>query len=451
MRHPRNRWHIFSHLKPRVHPRWILAVWVAILIAFPTVVVDAQSGDASGPWQIERWKQTPAMRWLDRESPVRSLTYELESIAHRPGDKQGEDAQPTEVFAFYATPGTVNGDPSLDKDLPAVVLIHGGGGTAFSEWAWLWAQRGYAAIAMDLSGRRPEAPRFNPKTRELIIQRRVERTRLPSGGPEANHQAKFNNIGGDRSDEWQPYAVAAVIQAHSLIRSFPEVDAERTAVTGISWGGYMTCLVASLDDRFSAAVPVYGCGFLYEGESVQKPMIDALSGDQRQQWIRDYDPSAWLPQCDVPILLVNGTNDKHYPLDSYMKSFQAVAGPKQLRIEVAMPHGHVAGWLPNEIGLFIDQHVSGGKPLPKLESLHTTNGIAKTKIDSSTPIKTASLHFTTDHGPLVGRSWGTQTASIDGDLLSATVPSDATLWYLSVTDERDAMISTDVQFSVDWK
>jgi hypothetical protein len=33
-----------------------------------------------------------------------------------------------------------------------MVLIHGGGGTAFADWVRLWTGRGYAAIAMDLCG-----------------------------------------------------------------------------------------------------------------------------------------------------------------------------------------------------------------------------------------------------------------------------------------------------------
>ena len=97
--------------------------------------------------------------------------------------------------------------------------------------------------------------------------------RLSNGGPNQGHPEKFDSIGGDLYDDWPYHALASVMRAHSLLRSFPDVDAERTAVTGISWGGYTTCLVASVDDRFKAAVPVYGCGFLFEGESVQKPSI----------------------------------------------------------------------------------------------------------------------------------------------------------------------------------
>ena len=47
--------------------------------------------------------------------------------------------QTTEVFAFYASPRTLG---LLDAPVkaPAVVLIHGGGGTAFSDWVWMWAR-----------------------------------------------------------------------------------------------------------------------------------------------------------------------------------------------------------------------------------------------------------------------------------------------------------------------
>ena len=393
---------------------------------------------AVGPWKIDEWKKTPGVTWLDRDSPIRTLTYRSEPY---------QDLKSTDVFAYYATPGSISGDPKLDKNLPAVVLIHGGGGTAFAEWVWLWAKRGYAAVAMDLSGRRPAAPKFHAETGDLIPNRRAKRTRLERGGPEADHVAKFQNVGGDVTDDWQYHAVAAVLRAHSLVRSFPEVDEERTAVTGISWGGYMTCLVASLDDRFKAAVPVYGCGFLYEGESVQKRMIDELGKEKRRAWIRTYDPSVWLSQCRVPILFVNGTNDKHYPLNSYLRSYDLVAGPKQIRIEAGMRHSHVHGWAPMEIGLFIDQHVRNSIPLPSFSNLQTTGEKASANITSKLPIKQAELFYTTGIGPLVKRRWQSIAASVNGESVTASIPQNATIWMLTATDSRNAMVSTRVQFA----
>ena len=44
--------------------------------------------------------------------------------------------------------------------LPAMVLVHGGGGKAFREWAELWAERGYVALAMDLAGHGPDGKRL---------------------------------------------------------------------------------------------------------------------------------------------------------------------------------------------------------------------------------------------------------------------------------------------------
>ena len=58
--------------------------------------------------------------------------------------------KPTRVFAYYGIPKSQEGDG--EQKFPAMVLVHGGGGTAFDRWVKLWNSRGYAAIAMDLCG-----------------------------------------------------------------------------------------------------------------------------------------------------------------------------------------------------------------------------------------------------------------------------------------------------------
>jgi cephalosporin-C deacetylase-like acetyl esterase len=55
--------------------------------------------------------------------------------------------KPTRIFAYYGIPTT---QPS--EQVPAMVLVHGGGGSAFITWVKLWVSRGYAAIAMDTCG-----------------------------------------------------------------------------------------------------------------------------------------------------------------------------------------------------------------------------------------------------------------------------------------------------------
>ena len=231
-----------------------------------------------------------------------------------------------------------------------------------------------------------------------------------------------------------------------LIRSFVAVDADRTAVTGISWGGYLTCLVASVDSRFKAAVPVYGCGYLYDGESVQRTMIDRLDQRQRDEWIRLHDPSRFLVHCKVPMFFVNGTNDKHYPLKSYSRSYALVKGPRTLRIKAGMRHSHGHGWAPLEIGRFIDQHLLQAPRLIQLDTPEIKDNVIRVRFHSDRKPRQASLQYTTDHGPLVDRNWQSLDAEVAEDAVSAMVPEEATIWCLAVTDQEGAMVTTEVIF-----
>jgi len=423
------------------------------------------SAEKIGPWNIDALKNNvPAMKWVRQDQPVHSLTYAGEKY-------QGHD---TEVFAFYASPVTLGTSYKPGTKFPGVVLIHGGGGTAFADWVHLWAKRGYATIAMDLNGSRPPDPVFDPKTGMAIGNgHRGIRTHLPNGGPAHGHLEKFDCVlTPDTSDDWPFHAAASTMRAHSLLRSFAEVDAEHTAVTGISWGGYTTCLVASLDDRFKAAVPVYGCGFLHEGESVQKPSIDKLDLEHRALWVKEYDPGSLLPRCRVPILFVNGTNDVHYVLDSYMKSYNVVPGEKHLRIQIKMPHGHPPGWAPQEIGLFIDSKCKRGtpvvgakdglitdQPLPVVGAPVLKGDMIEVSCKTNVhPVKKAELKYTTDNGLRSKREWKslpatftlnslTMSPAIFGYSITAPKPpADANTWFITVTDNRDAMVSTVVEF-----
>ena len=114
--------------------RWLILVATLALV---------QAADAAsrftGPWNLEMLKAVPKAEWGERTNLVQSLYYEGEPF----------NGKPTRVFAYYARPAEGDGP------FPAMVLVHGGGGKAFSAWAEHWAKRGYCAIAMDLSGNGP--------------------------------------------------------------------------------------------------------------------------------------------------------------------------------------------------------------------------------------------------------------------------------------------------------
>lgn len=376
------------------------------------------------PWSLEKLSQQPELEWIDQTSAVQSLFYGGEPYA----------GKATRVFAYYANPRTIGKADAAAAPYPAVVLVHGGGGTAFREWVELWAQRGYAALAMDLAGHRPIEGK-NPHQRE-------NRQRLPDGGPDQGDAEKFGRIDLAPGEQWSFHAVANVIRGHSLLRSFPEVDTQRTAITGISWGGYLTCITAGVDNRFRAAVPVYGCGYLHEN-SAWLDRFQKMTAAQRDRWIELWDPSRYLPSVSMPILFVNGTNDFAYPLDSYMKSYDVVPGEKQLRVTVNLPHSHPAGWAPGEIARFIDQHLRDGKPLPKLGEPREQDGDWIFPRSTTPALARAELHWTQQEGPINKRTWQSKPLDLQADSIRVAAPeTNTTAWFITVTDADGGVISS---------
>ncbi|WP_162339589.1 dienelactone hydrolase family protein [Cyclobacterium salsum] len=134
---------------------------VGLTLFFLRGLVIAQTGlalppDLEGriPWDLKTVSTAPDFDWIDQTDAVWSLIYTGEEY----------EGKVTEVFAYYASPATLGEKNPGTGEFPGIVLAHGGGGTAFRIWATEWAERGYAAIAMDLSGNQPlpEAQQDNP-------------------------------------------------------------------------------------------------------------------------------------------------------------------------------------------------------------------------------------------------------------------------------------------------
>ena len=177
-----------------------MRAFIALLILLPLY---SRTGEPkplpdTTPWDIPALEKPPAFDWVEKDKPVKSL--QSASISYR--------GKASSVFAYYASPKNFG---YKEKTFPAMVLVHGGGGRAFDRWAEIWAKRGYAAIAMDLSGRGPRGQK-----------------RLPDGGPEQSYQAKFEAIDQPVENQWSYHAVANVVLAHSLLRNYG-VDSSASA------------------------------------------------------------------------------------------------------------------------------------------------------------------------------------------------------------------------------
>jgi dienelactone hydrolase len=357
----------------------------------------------------------PAVQWGASTGLVQELYYSGEPL----------DGKPTRIFAYLGRPA---GAGSTAKRHPAMVLVHGGGGTAFREWAERWAQRGYVALAMDLAGRDSKG-------------------RLSDGGPDQADAVKFRNFAdADVRDMWTYHAVAAVVRGHSLVRALPEVDAERVGLTGISWGGYLTCIVAGIDPRFKVAVPVYGCGFLGDNSAWRDNALAKMTPEARARWLRWFDPGQYVGAVRYPILFVNGTTDFAYPLDSYQKTYRLVpARWRHVAVTVNLPHGHI--WTFPEVDAFVDSVLANGPALARIGAPEVRDGQMRATVTPAKPaleLKEYLLCYTTNSGTWQKRQWTTIPARMESDRLVGRLPAARPLVaFLAVKDAAGNRVSSE--------
>lgn len=357
------------------------------------------------------------------EPGVRAFFYD--SVPYR--------GKPTRVFAYYGAPAVPKG-----RKVPAMVLVHGGAGSAYAEWVRLWNRRGYAAIAFDhfgqISNKAPlEAPYSTPPAQN------------PDGGPAGG--GAFAQIDLPAKDAWEYHAVSAAVLANSLLRSFPEVDANKIGITGVSWGGYLTSIIAGVDSRFRFAVPVYGCGFLAE-DSYWAAELDRMGPERKMKWVKQWDPSNYLPKARMPMLWLNGTNDFAFFMSSWQKSALLTKGPRTLSLHVRMPHGQHEGAVPEEIAAFADAILKGGVPLATVKGAPQLTGkVASVAFTATDAIYEAELVYTKDSGPWPDRRWDNVPAIVSTvrprkGTVEATVPAGAKAFFFNLIDKRGLITSS---------
>ncbi len=234
------------------------------------------------------------------------------------------NGSPTYVFAFVGIPATA----TKDKPVPGIVLVHGGGGTAFPDWVKMWNDKGYAAIAIDTEGKIPNADV------SLLSTENVSFESTKSHGPD---NTGYRDHANPANEQFLYHAIAGTIVANSFLSSFEEVDSRKIGLTGISWGGVIATNTAAYDDRFAFVAPVYGAvamtgttgifGTLYE----MYPRCSAL-----------WDNVEMLRTCRTPMLFINWDGDPFFTVDATEKCASTAMNARTLLIP-NLNHGHLQG------------------------------------------------------------------------------------------------------------
>ena len=229
---------------------------------------------------------------------------------YRSIDYRSADGAALQMFVAYP-PGYRPGE-----QYPGVILSHGG---PFAAWTdvfsvrWhpgLLAARGYVVAMPNFRG----STGFGQSFADAIL---------------GNHGEK---------------PVADTLAAADWLVEHAGVDAERIALAGASYGGYLTALLTGLDQRFTAAIVhagVYDIGAQFASDSHwSRPSAygDAPWTDPVR--LNAWSPSRFVPTMSTPTLILHGEMDYRVPVTQGINLHGALSGKGVPARIVVFPHEH---------------------------------------------------------------------------------------------------------------
>ena len=188
---------------------------------------------------------------------------------------------------------------------PGMVLMHGlpGSASSMTGAAQSYAQYGAVVVAIDA----PWNNRAGPPLR-LTPEDRDEQIRV----------------------------VKDLQRAVDVLRSRPNVDDDRIAFVGFSWGGATGALFVGIERRLKTAALVVGHGGQVSHATGPEGFkhISGLPCARRVAWIRamaPVEPIRFVGNANVPLLLQNGTSDEYIPTADAAELHAAASQPKEVR------------------------------------------------------------------------------------------------------------------------
>jgi dienelactone hydrolase len=325
--------------------------------------------------------------------------------------------KPTKVFAWLGLP------EKHDGKVPGIVLVHGGGGTAFKEWVKKWNDQGFAAISIAVEGQ------IDVKDTNSVDR---AKSWIQHDWPGPRRSGIYGDSKEPLKDQWMYHAVADTILANSLLRSLPEVNVDQVGVMGISWGGVITSTVMGIDDRFAFAIPTYGCGNLSEAENQY-----GRSLGNNELYKQVWDPMVRLNKAKMPTLWLSWPRDAHFPLDKQAACYETMPGATMVSLIPGMKHGHGAGWNPPDSYAFAKSIVDDVTPWCSATNASVVDDIAEATFECAKSLDGAVLVSTTDSGVTGSRNWVESNADISEEgeeqwRISAKLPSGSTAWFINV-------------------
>lgn len=336
-------------------------------------------------WNFAELAQPPVCHpstFADSESPG------LQAVLF---DGYPVDGKAAPVFAYIGYPDT----PVPAGGYPGVVLVHGGGGTAFPNYAKLWTRQGYAVIMPDWYNQRPLATPQIKKGKTIHS--------VPLEG-RARNNIQVN--------------VANLVLAHSLLRSLPKVNPEKTVFVGLSWGSWYGAIVTAVDSRF-------------------KGMIEIYCGDRRPE-LKSLIDGRFLHTAKTPMYWICSTNDKNVTPESLQRAFNECPTILNKTMVIKLPHSHGGFAFPSAFRMAA-HFLKGEPPLPRLGKATVKHNTAMVKLlgQGKGVIKTVFCYTLDRDEPTAHkRIWKSIPAERKGNVLSIRLPEGIFQGFFSAYDEK---------------
>lgn len=332
---------------------------------------------------------------------------------------------PVKIFGYFCYPRHRSGK------LPAILLSHGGGGTASLPRAISWANHGYTVLTIDLPGKGEN------------------RASSRSTGPNMDVSILLRTQ-PDPSYNYLVHAVAAARNGITYLSRRREVDPNRIGMIGLSWGGVLTLLTNGQDNRLKAAVNVFGAGYIPEG-CTWEDWFSSMPAHDKEIWNNYIDPKNFIATQNAPILFITGTNDHCYYLHTFQKSYEEVPVEKNYYLIPNLRHRFTASAADPALA-WLDYNLKGGKRFPRISLLTPFNKgadkiIIPARVKADCQIKSVRLYYTLGgpHG-WTAKLWKTAVPYQEGELFYFAIPADIIkpdiLFYASAVDVNGGVSSS---------
>lgn len=299
----------------------------------------------------------------------------------------------TKVFAYVGFPKQA----SKAAPVPAIVLVHGGGGHPYLKWVKAWNDRGYAAIAMETTG-------YFPKKGEFCISE-CDNGNFVYGLDSNSDFAEtgyvdcpdrlFPTSYAEIDKHWAIYGLVTVEYAHNILRQDERVDNDKIGITGISWGGVTASLAIGYDTRYAFAVPVYGTAYLggklHSFGDFGNEYVHALWGAENR-----------LDNFKNPVMWWAYNDDNNFSVPAYVDSYRQSVRNNDKDVLVMLggwEHSHEAVFsLEDKYSMaFADSIVKGSVGFVRFsEQPNGRNMNCKVNIPVGATVKGANLYYITE-------------------------------------------------------